>query len=275
LLRKLRNSDKKVFLLINLVNLIEEFIGEFIIMTIQKSDFIKLNYTGRFEDNRVFDTTDEEIAKKVGIFDTRGLYGGDIIVVGAGHTIVGLDEDFEGKEVGYTGKIVISPEKAFGPSNSKLIETISITKLEDRKVHPGMTVKVDGREGVVSRVIGRRVTVDFNSPLAGKTVVYEYTIEKVIETETERIKGLLALYTGMRDIEISIDDEIAKIYTPTGLTFNQRWLMAKNRIAFELFKYIGLKEIQLIEKLTPESVTPSPPQTKDEVESRDESEESS
>jgi FKBP-type peptidyl-prolyl cis-trans isomerase SlyD len=117
-----------------------------------------------------------------------------------------------------------------------------------------MTVKVDGREGVVSRVIGRRVTVDFNSPLAGKTVIYEYTIEKVIETETERIKGLLALYTGMRDIVISIDDGIAKIYTPTGLTFNQRWLMAKNRIAFELFKYVGLKEIQLIEKLTPESV---------------------
>jgi FKBP-type peptidyl-prolyl cis-trans isomerase SlyD len=145
-------------------------------------------------------------------------------------------------------KIVISPEKAFGPSDPKLIETISITKLQDRKVHPGMTVKVDDREGVVNRVIGRRVTVDFNSPLAGKTVIYEYTIERVIETETERIKGMLALYTGMRDIEISIDDGIAKIYTPTGLTFNQRWLMAKNRVAFELFKYVGFKEIQLIEK---------------------------
>jgi len=256
-----------------LANLIEELIGELRIMTIQKGDFITLNYTGRFEDNRVFDTTDEELAKKEDIFDSRGLYGGDIIVVSAGHTIVGLDENFEGKEVGYTGKIVISPEKAFGPSNPKLIETISITKLQDRKVHSGMTVKVDGREGVVSRVIGRRVTVDFNSPLAGKTVIYEYTIEKVIETETERIKGLLALYTGMRDIEISIDDGIAKIYTPTDLTFNQRWLMAKNRIAFELFKYVGFKEIQLIEKLTPESVAQPSPQTKDEVESKAESEE--
>jgi len=265
----------KIFLLITLANLRNEFLGELKIMTVQKGDFIALNYTGRFEDNRVFDTTYEELAKKEDIFDSRGLYGGDIIVVGAGHTIVGLDENFEGKEVGYTGKIVISPEKAFGPSNPKLIETISITKLQDRKVHPGMTVKVDGREGVVSRVIGRRVTVDFNSPLTGKTVIYEYTIENVIETETERIKGLLALYTGMRDIEISIDDGIAKIYTPTGLTFNQRWLMAKNRIAFELFKYVGFKEIQLIEKLTPESVAPPSPQTKDEIESRAESEEPS
>ena len=244
-------------------------------MTIQKGDFITLNYTGRFEDNRVFDTTDEDLAKKEDIFDPRGLYGGDIIVVGAGHTIVGLDENFEGKEIGYKGKIVIPPEKAFGPSNPKLIETISITKLQDRKVHPGMTVKVDGREGIVSRVIGRRVTVDFNSPLAGKTVIYEYTIEKVIETEAERTKGLLALYTGMRDIDISIDDGIAKIYTPTSLTFNQRWLMTKNRITSELFKYVGFNEIQLIEKLTPESVVQPSTQTRDEVESSAEAEEPS
>ena len=119
-------------------------------------------------------------------------------------------------------------------------------------------LRLDGRRGVISRVIGRRVTVDFNSPLAGKTVIYEYTIEKLLEDETEKIQGLLALYTGMRDLEIEITDSIAKIYTPTGLTFNQRWLMAKNRVASELFKYAGLKEIQLIEKLTAEEEVQPP-----------------
>jgi FKBP-type peptidyl-prolyl cis-trans isomerase SlyD len=222
-------------------------------MAIQKGDFIKLNYTGSFEDGRVFDTTDEELAKKEDVYNPRGLYGGDVIIVGAGHTIEGLDEDLPGKEEGYTGKVAIPPEKAFGPSDPKFIETISITKLKDRNVHPGMTVELDDRRGIVSRVIGRRVTVDFNTPLAGKTVTYEYTIEKVLENETEKIQGLLALYTGMRDLEIEIADGTAKIYTPTGLTFNQRWLMAKNRIASEIFKYAGLKEIQFIEKLTPES----------------------
>jgi FKBP-type peptidyl-prolyl cis-trans isomerase SlyD len=224
-------------------------------MAIQKGDFIKLNYTGKFEDGRIFDTTDEELAKKEEIFNPRGLYGGDVVIVGAGHTIEGLDEDLEGKEVGYSGSVVISPEKAFGPSNPKLVETISITKLKDRNVHPGLPVEVDGRRGVVSRLIGRRVTVDFNSPLAGKTVTYEYTIEKVLETEVEKIQGLLALYTGLRDLEIETADGIAKIYTPTGLTFNQRWLMAKNRVASELFKYAGFKEVQFIEKVTAESET--------------------
>jgi FKBP-type peptidyl-prolyl cis-trans isomerase SlyD len=125
--------------------------------------------------------------------------------------------------------------------------------LQDRNVHPGLTVELDGRKGVVSRVIGRRVTVDFNSPLAGKNVVYEYEIEKIFESGTEKIQGLLALYTGLRDLEVEIEDQVAKIYVPTGLTFIQRWLMSKNRIATELFTYADFKEIQLIEKLTPES----------------------
>ena len=246
-------------------------------MAIQKGDFIKLNYTGRFEDGRVFDTTDEELAKQEDIFNPRGLYGGDVIIVGAGHTIEGLDEDLAGKEAGYTGKVVIPPEKAFGPSDPRLVETVSITKLKDRHVHPGMTVEIDDRKGIVNRVIGRRVTVDFNSSLAGQTVVYEYTIEKLLENETEKIQGLLALYTGMRDIEIEIADSVAKIYTPTGLTYNQRWLMAKNRVASELFKYSGFKEIQLIEKLTAESevqppAVPAEPEAEPEAESEAESE---
>ena len=235
-------------------------------MAIQKGDFIKLNYTGRFEDGRVFDTTDEELAKTEEIFNPRGLYGGDVVIVGAGHTIDGLDEDLEGKEVGYTGTVVISPEKAFGPSSPKLIETVSITKLQDRNVHPGLAVELEGRKGIVSRVIGRRVTVDFNSPLAGKTVNYEYSIEKLLEDEIEKIQGLLALYTGLRNIEVEVADQVAKIYIPTGLTFNQRWLMAKNRVASELFKYAGLKEIQLVEKLTAEPEVQVPEEAEPETE---------
>ncbi len=221
-------------------------------MAIQKGDFIKLSYTGKFEDSKVFDTTDEELAKAEEIFNPNGLYGGDVVIVGAGHTIEGLDEDLEGKEVGYSGSVEIPPEKAFGPSNPKLIETISITKFEDRKAYPGMSVEIDGKRGVVTRVIGRRATVDFNSPLAGQTVIYEYTIETVLEEGAEKVQGLLALYTGLRDMEVEIEGEVAKISIPTGLTFNQRWLMAKNRVATELFQYLGLKEIQLIEKLSAE-----------------------
>ena len=83
----------------------------------------------------------------------------------------------------------------------------------------------------------------------------------------------------MRDLEIEITDSVAKIYTATGLTFNQRWLMAKNRVSSELFKYAGFKEIQFIEKLTAEPEVQPPAEVeaeaKPEAESKAEPEESS
>src|SRR3990170_4730609 len=122
-------------------------------MSIQKGNFIRVSYTGKNND-RIFDTTDEEIAKANNIYNEKGKYGGDIIVVGSGHTIKGLDEDFIGKDVGYTGSVTVPPEKAFGVRNPELIETIPITKFE-QKLQVGMPVQVDGRQGIVIRAIGR------------------------------------------------------------------------------------------------------------------------
>ena len=98
-------------------------------MTIQKGDFIRVSYTGKNED-RVYDTTDEEVAKANEIYNEKGKYGGDVIIVGAGHTVAGLDEDLVGKDVGYSGSVTIPPEKAFGARNPELIETVPITKFE-------------------------------------------------------------------------------------------------------------------------------------------------
>lgn len=241
-------------------------------MVIQKGDFIKLNYTGKVKDGKIFDTTDEELAKQEEIFTQNGLYGGDIIIVGAGHTIEGLEEDIQGKEAGYTGTVEIPPEKAFGPSNPKLIENISITKFKDKRPHPGMNVDVNGRRGVVTRVIGRIATVDFNSPLAGKTVIYKYTIEKALEEDIEKIQGLLALYTGIRDLGVEIDDCVVKIDIPTKLTYSQQWVIAKSRLASELFEYTDFKEVQLIEKITP-TPTPAPTEAEEKTEEKAEAEE--
>ena len=88
----------------------------------------------------------------------------------------------------------------------------------------------------------------------------------------EKVQGLLALYTGIRDMEVEIADDAAKINVPTCLTFNQRWLMAKNRVASELFKYAGLKEIQFIEKLTAEAEVPAPAEPEVEAEPASEEE---
>lgn len=221
-------------------------------MAIEKGDFIKINYTGKFNEGQIFDTTDEQLAKDNGIFNPRGVYGGDIVIVGSGHTIKGLDEDFVGKEVGYSGIITIPAEKAFGPHNPALVETVSVTKLTEQfkgqRPYPGMPVEINGRRGVIAQIIGRRVRVDLNHALAGKDVEYEYTIVEKIEDKIGKAKGLLSLYTGMPEIEVEVTDDLIRIYTPIELGFNQRWLVSKITIANELIDKLGIPSLEYVEK---------------------------
>jgi len=57
---------------------------------------------------------DEDVAKANSILMKREIWG-DVVIVGAKHTVAGLDEDFVRKEIGYTGSVTIPPEKAFVP----------------------------------------------------------------------------------------------------------------------------------------------------------------
>src|SRR4030066_164626 len=216
------------------------------IMTIEKGDFIRVSYTGKTDEDRVFDTTDEDVAKANEIYNEKGKYGGDVIIVGAGHTVAGLDEDLVGKDVGYSGSVTMPPEKAFGIRNPELIETVPITKFEQRP-QVGMPVLVDGRQGIVIRAIGRMATVDFNRFLAGQTVTYDYEIKEKIEDNEGKVKGLLGLYIG-KDFSVEIKDSTATVEIPPEITFNQRWLMSKRQIANELIENTDIIEVVYLER---------------------------
>ena len=226
-------------------------------MTIQKGDFIRVSYTGKNED-RVFDTTDEEIAKANEIYNEKGKYGGDVIIVGAGHTVAGLDEDLVGKDVGYSGSVTMPPEKAFGIRNPELIETVPITKFEQRP-QVGMPVLVDGRQGIVIRAIGRMATVDFNRFLAGQTVTYDYEIKEKIEDNESKVKGLIGLYIG-KEFSVEINDITATVEIPPEITFNQRWLMSKRQIANELIENTDIKEVIYLERYNKDVLSPKAPE---------------
>lgn len=224
-------------------------------MSIQKGDFIKVSYTGKTADDcRVFDTTDEEAAKANNVYNEKGKYGGDVIIVGAGHTVVGLDEDIIGKDVGYKGSVTIPPEKAFGIRNPELIESVPITRFKDRP-QVGMMVELEGRPGMVIRMIGRMAQVDFNRFLAGQTVIYDYEIIEKIEDIEGKVKGLLGLYIG-KDFSIQVNNETATVEIEPELTYNQRWLMSKRQIAREIISNTDIKEILYVERYNKDALEP-------------------
>ena len=224
-------------------------------MSIQKGDFIKVSYTGKTaDDGRVFDTTDEEVAKANNVYNEKGKYGGDVVIVGAGHTVAGLDEDLTGKDVGYKGSVTIPPEKAFGHRNPELIESIPITRFKDRP-QVGMMVELDGRPGMVIRMIGRMAQVDFNRFLAGQTVTYDYEIKEKIEDIEGKVKGLLGLYIG-KDFSIQVNENAVTVEIQPELTYNQRWLMSKRQIAREIMNNTDIKEILYLERYNKDVLEP-------------------
>ncbi len=153
-------------------------------MVVQKGDFIKLSYTGKLENGTVFDTTDANVAKEYGIYNEQASYGPETVIVGKGFVVAGLDEDLIGKDIGDKGTVTIPPEKGFGLRRIDQIETIPVKKFKE-PIRPGVRVNVGGRTGTVESISGGRARVNFNSPLAGETLNYEYT-DRVPDREPRR-----------------------------------------------------------------------------------------
>ena len=214
-------------------------------MTIENEDFIRINYTGRLEDGTVFDTTDEEVAKEHDIYDENTRYDSFVIIVGKGHVVEGLDEDIVGKEAGYHGTVEIPPEKGYGEHKTELVKTYPTSKFTETPVK-GMRAVVDGKQGMVVMTIGRRVRIDFNSPMAGKTLIFDYVIEDRIDDDLDKIKSLLQSYFRM-DFDVELVDDVAMIEPPGDLRLNQNWLLVKSRIAHELIGSMELDSVKFVE----------------------------
>ena len=215
-------------------------------MAIKDGDFIKLSYSGSVNET-IFDTTDAAEAKSAGIHSPNAIYGPVTICVGQKHVILGLDEELVGKEIGSTGDVIVTPEKAFGDRDPKRIQSFPKSQFKEKPVR-GMSVKMDEMgEGTVVDVIGSKVIVDFNPPLAGQTLSYHYTVEEEVNVPLEQLKGLIRLYAG-RDLEIAMDDGKATISLPPGITYDRRWLLWRSRIIHEGFELIrNIAEITLVE----------------------------
>ena len=221
-------------------------------MTVKNGDFIRIDYT-EFVDGQAIATTDKDLATEKGILSEDIQYGPHLIVVGAGQLVKGFESDLVGKEIGYTGRVELEPENAFGLHDPKNIEMVPLNRFKEEKQVPGMRVGMDNRTGTISRVIGRKVSIDFNHPLAGKTVVYEYTIRETVEDETERLKALIKTF-GRVDLEAEIKDEVAIIIVPWELNYYKEWVMIRRGLADMIIQHLGMKEVHYIEKHTGEKV---------------------
>jgi FKBP-type peptidyl-prolyl cis-trans isomerase 2 len=181
---------------------------------VKKNDFIEIEYTGKVKElDVVFDTTDEKTAKENELYDKNSSYGPIIVCVGQNQVIRGLDKDLEGKDIGKDYKVLVEPEDGFGKKDAKLIDLIATNKFIKQNIQPmpGLQVNMDGRIGTIKTVSGGRTLVDFNHPLAGKQLEYDFKINRIAEDDREKIKSIIDMSLNLKETEVEVKDKKAEI----------------------------------------------------------------
>ena len=182
---------------------------------IQRDDFVTVEYTARTTaDGTLVDTTRESVAQEADIDLEDHDFEPRTIVVGAGHIFQQVEDDMIGKSVGDSGTVTLDAEAAFGEFDPEDVQTISADKIPEDDRYPGAHVDIDGRHGHVETIIGGRARIDFNHPLAGEEIEYEYEILDKIEDRVEQAKGFLRT---VLDVELDMwiqTDEVEEAVTP-------------------------------------------------------------
>jgi FKBP-type peptidyl-prolyl cis-trans isomerase SlyD len=213
---------------------------------VKNKDFVELEFLGRnLFNNEVFDTNILEEARKINpeIKQVRPLN----VCIGQEMVVKGLDEFLEGKEVGKKYSLKLTPDKAFGKRDSKLIRLIPMKMFLEQKVYPqpGMTLALDNSLVKVISVSGGRVMVDFNNPLAGKDLEYEFTIKNIISDDKEKINSIQKYFFGQifeYDLEEAKDGKTKKI------VFKDLKLMPILEVFKDKFKDVLGFDVEILEK---------------------------
>lgn len=195
----------------------------------QKNDFIRLSYSGKIKE------TQQE-------FDS-----GDVpIVVGAKFVLPGIDEALEQMQVGEKKTVDLAPEKAFGLREQKYVRLVPASQFRKNNMdpYPGMVVSADNMHGRVLSVNSGRVRVDFNHPLAGKTLVYDLEVKSRIDDGKEKLKALVEFYSKVPENKISVEikGKEAEIIVPPMVS-----PVYKKKIADDARAFVGIEKIKFSE----------------------------
>ena len=104
--------------------------------------------------------------------------------VGDGSLLPGFEAALFGFKAGDKRTLEVPPENAFGQPNPQNVQIIARSQFKDMELSQGLLVIFNDAAntelpGVVKVFDDEQVTIDFNHPLAGKTLTFEVEIKDV------------------------------------------------------------------------------------------------
>jgi len=237
-------------------------------MPFEKGDFILMDYVGKIvETGESFETTIEEVARREGTHREGSVYEPKLVVIGEGWVLKALDENLLNLELDKPVNIEIPPDKGFGNRDAGKVKLYSIRRLTARGITPrvGMRLEIDGRLATVRTIGSGRVQLDFNPPLAGKTLAYEVTVRKKIETEMEKVQALIHRRIPTVDtskFDVTFDQGNLTISIPEEAFYIEGLQLSKRGIFVDIQKFFpGIKTVEFTEvfkRPEPTAEEPSP-----------------
>ena len=138
----------------------------------KSGDNVKVQYTGKFEDGKIFDTTK----------DIEPLS----FELGSGNVIEGFDDAVVGMEQGESKTVIIPPDKGYGEYNKELVINVSRSNLPpglDPQIGQKISANHSGNNSKISFTIVEIeddvLTLDANHVLAGRNLVFDIELIEI------------------------------------------------------------------------------------------------
>ncbi len=144
---------------------------------IKKGSKVKVHYTGKLTNGKVFDTSVEKEPLEV--------------VVGQSGLIKGFEDGLMGMKEGEKKTIEITPEDAYGQFIEGRTQEVEKSILPE-EIQVGMALQANGEVGTmvvtVKEIKEETVVLDANHPLAGKDLIFELEVLEVTNTKKTNAK---------------------------------------------------------------------------------------
>ncbi len=163
-------------------------------MPFAKGTLVYVNYTAKVKDTGdPIETTLEDEAKKLDIYDADRRYEPRLVAVGEDWVLKGLDEEIAKMDVGEKKTAELPPDRAWGGRDPTLMRMVPLRKFGEKadELRVGDEVEMDNRIAVVRFIGSGRAQVDFNHRLAGKTLIYEIEALRKVEPGEDTIRSLM------------------------------------------------------------------------------------
>ncbi len=141
-----------------------------------KGDIVSVKYTGRLADGQVFDASPPDKPLE--------------FVIGKNEVLPGFEKGVVGMVHGEKRTITVPPQEAYGEKLQDKIEVIQRSKLPGKlHLQAGNKLEIIGHDNSkrvveILEVTDSTVTLDGNHPLAGKDLIFDIELVKIVKPKS-------------------------------------------------------------------------------------------